>query len=159
MGVIHKLKPEVTKFIIENKQKDPSLSCRALTQLVFDNLKVKVSKSSINAIFKENNLSLPIGRRQKVKKRKFNMPLLPVIEGTKSITVVPESEKGEKPINTDGNVDKRIKEAEEWAMKLQQEDRQRSEDRLNLEKQKSENDSKLKDEAADLRFLMEEAAK
>ena len=159
MGVIHKLKPEVTKFIIDNKQKDPSLSCRALTQLVFDNLKVKVSKSSINAIFKENNLSLPIGRRQKVKKRKFNMPLLPVIEGTKSITVVPESGKGEKPINTDGNVDKRIKEAEEWAMKLQQEDRQRSEDRLNLEKQKSENDGKLKDEAADLRFLMEEAAK
>jgi len=159
MGVIHKLKPEVTKFIIENKQKDPSLSCRALTQLVLDNLKVKVSKSSINTIFKENNLSLPIGRRQKVKKRKFNLPLLPVIEGTKSITVVPESEKGEKPINTDGNVDKRIKEAEEWAMKLQQEDRQRSEDRLNLEKQKSENDSKLKDEAADLRFLMEEAAK
>ena len=80
MGVIHKLKPEVITFIIENKKNNPALSCRNLTALVLEQLHIEVSKSSINAIFKENNLSMPIGRRQKQKKKKFNMPILPVIE-------------------------------------------------------------------------------
>ena len=53
MGIVHKLKPEVLNFILENKQKDPALSCRNLTQLILDKLQIKVSKSSINAIFKE----------------------------------------------------------------------------------------------------------
>ncbi|MCK9430723.1 MAG: hypothetical protein M0R17_12100, partial [Candidatus Omnitrophica bacterium] len=68
MGVIHKLKPEVLSFIIENKKNNPSLSCRSLTLLISEKLKIKVSKSSINAIFKENNLSMPIGRRRTKKK-------------------------------------------------------------------------------------------
>ncbi|MFA5231407.1 MAG: hypothetical protein WC416_03260, partial [Candidatus Omnitrophota bacterium] len=89
MGVIHKLKPEVLSFIIENKKNNPSLSCRSLTLLISEKLKIKVSKSSINAIFKENNLSMPIGRRRTKKKRKFNMPILPIIEGTTAITLVP----------------------------------------------------------------------
>ncbi|MDD5130716.1 MAG: hypothetical protein PHS66_06710 [Candidatus Omnitrophica bacterium] len=80
MGVIHKLKPEVLSFIIENKQNNPALSCRHLTSLVLEQLHIKVSKSSVNAVFKEKNLSMPIGRRPKLKKRKFNMPVLPVIE-------------------------------------------------------------------------------
>ena len=80
MGVIHKLKPEVLSFIIENKQNNPALSCRHLTSLILEQLHIKVSKSSINAIFKEKNLSMPIGRRRKQKKKKFNMPVLPVIE-------------------------------------------------------------------------------
>ncbi len=84
MGVIHKLKPEVLNFILENKKNNPALSCRHLTSLVLEQLHIKVSKSSINAIFKDNNLSMPIGRRSKPKKKKFNMPILPVIEESKS---------------------------------------------------------------------------
>ncbi|PIQ87732.1 MAG: hypothetical protein COV73_02590 [Candidatus Omnitrophica bacterium CG11_big_fil_rev_8_21_14_0_20_43_6] len=80
MGVVHKLKPEVLSFIIENKQNNPTLSCRHLTSLILEQLHIKVSKSSINAIFKESNLSMPIGRRAKEKKKKFKMPVLPVIE-------------------------------------------------------------------------------
>lgn len=100
MGIIHKLKPEVLNFILENKQKDPALSCRNLTELILEKLQIKVSKSSINAIFKEHNLSMPIGRRQKHKKKKFNMPTLPVIEGIKAVTVVPAPELGavSKPV-------------------------------------------------------------
>ena len=70
MGVIHKLKPEVRDFIIEQKRLRPSLSCRAFTLLIAEQLKVKVSKSSINAIFREAGLSMPIGRRVKHKKQK-----------------------------------------------------------------------------------------
>ncbi|MDD5078580.1 MAG: hypothetical protein PHQ84_06210, partial [Candidatus Omnitrophica bacterium] len=85
MGVIHKLKPEVLSFIIENKQNNPTLSCRHLTSLILEQLHIKVSKSSINAVFKENNLSMPIGRRRKHKQKKFHMPALPVIEDIKPV--------------------------------------------------------------------------
>ncbi len=84
MGVVHKLKPEVLNFILENKQNNPALSCRHLTSLIFEQLHIKVSKSSINAVFKENALSMPIGRRRKEKKKKFKMPVLPVIEETET---------------------------------------------------------------------------
>jgi len=70
MGVVHKLNPEVRDFIIEQKKIKPSLSCRAFTLLISEKLNVKVSKSSINAIFKEAGLSMPIGRRVKHKKQK-----------------------------------------------------------------------------------------
>ncbi|MCX5698292.1 MAG: hypothetical protein NTX01_01135 [Candidatus Omnitrophica bacterium] len=131
MGVIHKLKPEVLSFIIENKQNNPVVSCRYLTSLILEQLQIKVSKSSINAIFKENNLSMPIGRRRKLKKKKFNLPVLeePSLE------------------------EKRVKEAEEWAIKLQEEERIRVEEKLSLEKQKL----KAEDEAG--KRVLEEARK
>ncbi len=174
MGVIHKLKPEVLNFILENKQKDSTLSCRTLTQLILEKLQIKVSKSSINSIFKENNLSMPIGRRQKHKKRKFNLPVLPVIEGTKAIMLVAEPQRRELEISGETGKagiikeekkeeisleEKRIKEAEEWAMKLQEEERSRVEQRLNLEKQKVEDDVKRKADEAEVKALLEEAAK
>jgi len=174
MGVVHKLKPEVLNFILENKQKDSALSCRSLTQLILEKLQIKVSKSSINSIFKEHNLSMPIGRRQKHKKRKFNMPILPVIEGTKAITLVTEPQKTALKITEEADKvgivkedkkeevsleEKRIKEAEEWAIKLQDEERARVEQRLNLEKQKVEDDAKKKAEEAEVRAFLEEAAK
>ena len=83
MGVVYKLKPDVLSFIKENKQNNPALSCRHLTSLILEQLHIKVSKSSINAIFKQNNLSMPVGRRRKLKKKKFNLPVLPVIESVK----------------------------------------------------------------------------
>ena len=70
MGVVHKLKPEVRVFIKEQKSLNPSLSCRAFTLLITEKLKIKVSKSSINAIFREAGLSMPIGRRVKHEKQK-----------------------------------------------------------------------------------------
>jgi len=187
MGVIHKLKPEVLSFIIENKEDNPALSCRHLTALILEQLHIKVSKSSINAIFKENNLSMPIGRRRKLKKKKFNLPPLPVIEGIKAITLVAQPSKpiGEQLVNSslpktggeETNTDeiaaaaknagasslpagkeetspeeKRIKEAEEWAIKLQEEERIRVEEKLSLEKQRL----KAEDEARK-RVLEEEA--
>lgn len=174
MGIVHKLKPEVLNFILENKHRDSTLSCRTLTQLILEKLQIKVSKSSINSIFKEYNLSMPVGRRQKHKKKKFNLPVLPVIEGTKAITLVTGPQRTEleviKRTAKEGIVkeekkeeisleEKRIKEAEEWAMKLQEEERARVEQRLNLEKQKVENDAKRKADEAEVKALLEEASK
>ena len=148
MGVVHKLKPEVIKFILDSKQAHPNLSCRNLTALLLEKFQVKVSKSSINTLFKENNLSMPVGRRQKQKKKKFNLPALPVIEGAKAIMLMvkPEQPAQEQVANQSlpvplKNVNS-IKEAEEWAIKLQEEERVRVEEKLNLEKQKFEEEDK-----------------
>jgi len=65
MGVIYKLKPETRERILDFKKSNPDLSCRKLVSLVSDKLKLKVSKSSINAIIKGNGLSMPVGRRRK----------------------------------------------------------------------------------------------
>jgi hypothetical protein len=63
MGVIFKLKPEIRDFIIEQKKASPDLSCRKLTCLVEEKFQLKVSKSSINSVFKQLGLSMPVGRR------------------------------------------------------------------------------------------------
>lgn len=179
MGIVHKLKPEVLNFILENKQKNPALSCRTLAQLILEKLQVKVSKSSINAIFKEHNLSMPIGRRQKHKKKKFNMPALPVIEGTKAVMtvsapqpvqeettkeeVVPEPKKEEAAHEEQkaeiSLEEKRLKEAEEWAIKLREDEQARIKEKLKLEKQKHEEDVHKKSEETEVKALLEEAAR
>lgn len=63
MGVVYKLKPEIKAFIIEKKKANPLLSCRSLVGLVETQFKIKVSKSSINTLFKQAGLSLSVGRR------------------------------------------------------------------------------------------------
>jgi len=159
MGVIHKLRPAVRDFIVEQKKASPSLSCRNLTSIVIEQFHINVSKSSINAIFKENNLSMPIGRRRKQKKKKFNMPVLPIIEGAKATTLAAESNKPvqEQVVNSSlqgakeepSLEEKRIKEAEEWAIKLQEEERIRVEEKQSLEKQRlRDEDVKRAEEAA-----------
>lgn len=145
MGVVHKLKPEVIKFILDNKQANPHLSCRSLNALLLEKLQVEVSKSSINAIFKQNNLSMPVGRRQKPKKKKFNMPVLPVIESIKIITPDEEIQKPdlkdepEIPEKSGDEIieEKRIQEAEGWAEKLLEEEHSRLEQER-LERQEQE---------------------
>ena len=62
MGVTHKLKPEIIEFILENKRNNKQISCRSLVAQVHTRFKVKVSKSSINEIFKDAGLSMPVGR-------------------------------------------------------------------------------------------------
>ena len=167
MGVIHKLKPEVLSFIIENKQNNPALSCRHLTSLILEQLHIKVSKSSINAIFKENNLSMPIGRRRKQKKKKFNMPVLPVIEDVQA------SRLGDLPQKIVQDQEKEKLEEERIAQELakikaQEEARLRELERLAQEaaenKRKQEEHRKLEEEkaareAAEIKRRAEEAKK
>ncbi|MBU1922839.1 MAG: DUF4670 domain-containing protein [Candidatus Omnitrophica bacterium] len=176
MGVVHKLKPEVIKFILDNKQATPHLSCRSLTVLLLEKLQVEVSKSSINAILKQNNLSMPVGRRQKPKKKKFNMPILPVIESIKTIT--PEEELQNPVLKDEPNIqekskheiieeqgvekinleEKRIQEAEGWAEKLLEKERDRLEqERLAREEQekKAEKDT-IREDLLRLQKLQEE---
>jgi len=176
VGVIHKLKPEVIKFILDNKQANPHLSCRSLTALLLEKLQVEVSKSSINAIFKENNLSMPVGRRQKPKKKKFNMPVLPVIESGKTIIPVEDlqkpvvkeepkiqekpkdeivQEQGEEKISLE---EKRVQEAEGWAEKLLEKEHDRLEqERLarEAEERKAEQDT-IGEDLQKLQRLQEE---
>ncbi|MEK6727830.1 MAG: hypothetical protein AABY28_04055 [Candidatus Omnitrophota bacterium] len=101
MGIIHKLRPEIENFIIEQKKEDPAISCRGLVLLVQKKFQVSVSKSSINSIFKKAGLSMPVGRRPKKKRRKLEICLQP--EVIKSLTAIeakaalPTEIKVEKP--------------------------------------------------------------
>jgi len=64
MGTKHKLKPEIKEFIVLKKKEDISLSCRKLSKLVRDKFGFEVSKSTINALTKEEKLSSAVGRRK-----------------------------------------------------------------------------------------------
>ncbi|MDD5506225.1 MAG: hypothetical protein PHR73_05680, partial [Candidatus Omnitrophica bacterium] len=172
MGVVHKLKPEVIKFILDNKKANPHLSCRSLNSLLLEKLQVKVSKSSINAIFKQNNLSMPVGRRQKPKKKKFNMPVLPVIESVKVITPDEEARKpvlkDEPEIKDEPRIqekpgdeiveEKRIQEAEGWAEKLLEEEHSRIEqERLKqLEQERKAEKDAVEEDLLRLQKIQEE---
>ena len=172
MGVVHKLKPEVIKFILDNKQANPHLSCRSLNALLLEKLQVEVSKSSINAIFKQNNLSMPVGRRQKPKKKKFNMPVLPVIESIKIITPDEEAQKpvleDEPEIKDEPKIqekagdeiveEKRIQEAEGWAEKLLAEEHNRLEqERLErLEQERKAEKDAIEEDLLRLQKIQEE---
>lgn len=69
MGVVYKLKPQIKAYILKNKNKEPSLSCRKLAALVLEKFQIKLSKSRINTIIKTAGLSLPVGRRRKRRRR------------------------------------------------------------------------------------------
>lgn len=92
MGVIYKLKPEIKDFILEQKKAQPILSCRGLIDVIEGRFQIKVSKSSINALFKEAQLSMPVGRRPKKRRQVTKKQLmLPVIEvkPPESLAVLP----------------------------------------------------------------------
>ncbi|MGD9014671.1 MAG: hypothetical protein PVI33_01415 [Candidatus Omnitrophota bacterium] len=67
----YKLNHDIRKFIIEQKTKNPNLSCRGLIPLIRENFQVSLSKSLINKVIKDNNLSSPVGRRGLKKKVPF----------------------------------------------------------------------------------------
>jgi len=77
MGVIHKLKPEIIDFILRQKKVNPGLSCRGISALIKQEFLINLSKSSINAIIKSAGLSMPVGRRQRRKKRSPQLPAAP----------------------------------------------------------------------------------
>jgi len=62
MAIYYKLTEEIKIFILHQKMADSNLSCRKLVTLIFEHFQVKLSKSLINSVIKENNLSKPVGR-------------------------------------------------------------------------------------------------
>ncbi|HSV42975.1 MAG TPA: helix-turn-helix domain-containing protein [Candidatus Bathyarchaeia archaeon] len=62
MGVTHKLTQEIITFIVEYKAQHPNVGCRSLAVIVSEQFHKKISKSSINAVLKEKDLSSPVGR-------------------------------------------------------------------------------------------------
>jgi hypothetical protein len=75
MGVVYKLKQEVIDFIVLKKKEDPSLSCRKLVDIITVDFGLNVSKSSVNAVIKQFNLSNPVGRQPIYKAPKnFSIP-------------------------------------------------------------------------------------
>jgi len=77
MGVVHKLTDEVIQFIVQTKSENPAMSCRKLSEMVSSKFSKVVSKSSVNAVLKEKNLSGSVGRpvsSRASKKPKFTIP-------------------------------------------------------------------------------------
>ncbi len=64
MGVIYKITPEIIEFILEEKRKNPALSCRGLSDAVRKRFSLLLSKSSVNAIMHKSGLSSPVGRKR-----------------------------------------------------------------------------------------------
>lgn len=76
MGVIHKLKNDVIDFIVQEKKTSPFIGCRQLADMVSNKFQTKISKSSVNEILKNAQLSSPVGRRVRKKEAapKFEIP-------------------------------------------------------------------------------------
>ncbi len=78
MGVVYKLRKEVIDFIIDQKKSDAQLSCRRLVAIVEEKFQINVSKSAINQIIKDAQLSNPVGRTAVLtdkKVKKFQIPV------------------------------------------------------------------------------------
>ena len=141
MGVVHKLKPEIIEFIIQQKKDNPVLSCRGLTDLVAAAFNVNLSKSSINAIIKDNGLSAPIGRRQNRKKSRIEMPALPALENkiVPALEVLPNKQELEAKVQAEAKAEaERLEEERIKAEELK---------RLEEEKRLAEEEVKKKEEA------------
>jgi hypothetical protein len=74
MAKPYKLKDEIGQFIVEKKGEDPKFSCRKMVSLIKERFGVELSKSTINAIIKENSLSNKVGR-PRVRPKKVIEPL------------------------------------------------------------------------------------
>jgi hypothetical protein len=158
MGTIHKLKPEVINFIVEEKKNKPALSCRKLTLLILEKFNIKISKSSINIIIKEAGLSAPIGRTPKKKKRHIAMPALPILLEGKA---EPEIKLIEEPgLNVKSGAEAARVEAEVEAARQAEEEKLKSEAealRIEAEVVKKAEEEKLRLEAEAARIMEEEA--
>ena len=76
MGVVYKFKKDVVDFVVRQKAENKSLSCRTLADIVSKKFDIAVSKSSINSILQEAQLSSPVGRRSVTSKKEriFQIP-------------------------------------------------------------------------------------
>lgn len=85
MGVVYKITPEIMDLIVEEKRKNPTISCRKLARIIEEKFDIQISKSSINTLTKGAGLSMPVGRRSKGAKKEIKIspepePLLPAPE-------------------------------------------------------------------------------
>lgn len=64
MAKNYKLSPAIQEFILKQKTDNPKLSCRIMALLVKNTFQVNLSKSLINNVIKQGNLSSPVGRRK-----------------------------------------------------------------------------------------------
>lgn len=64
MAEAYKLTNEINNFIISRKKADPRLSCRGLVSSIEQEFAIKLSKSLINRVIKQNKLNSPVGRRR-----------------------------------------------------------------------------------------------
>jgi hypothetical protein len=74
MGVIHKTKEQIREYILQEKKADPGLSCRQLAPLIQKQFGISLSKSTINSLFKQANLSAPVGRRSEKSRAEKTLP-------------------------------------------------------------------------------------
>lgn len=76
MGVVYKFRKEVIDFVLQQKRTDHDLGCRQLAVLTSEKFKIQVSKSSVNAIIKNANLSNVVGRpvSSEPAPKKFQIP-------------------------------------------------------------------------------------
>jgi len=76
MGVIYKLKKDVVDYIVSQKRHNPQISCRSLAGLVNEKFRSTISKSSVNAVLLQSQLSSPVGRRPlgQTRPKKFSIP-------------------------------------------------------------------------------------
>jgi len=65
MGVTYKLKDEVVRFIISQRQSSPLSSCRQLAEAVSVKFGLRLSKSSVHDVLKESGIVTPRGRKPK----------------------------------------------------------------------------------------------
>lgn len=80
MAENYKLSNEIKEYIIEQKKSNNNLSCRGLASLIKERFQIDLSKSLINAVIKQENLSSPVGRR------KVDEVVIPVSETVVSAT-------------------------------------------------------------------------
>jgi hypothetical protein len=118
MAEPYKLKNEIRQFIIDKKATNLKLSCRGIAPLIKENFGINLSKSTINAIIKENNLSNKVGRpriRQKAITKPVELlpaspiireaqeeirppePIKPVGDIPESPSIIPEAQEEVKP--------------------------------------------------------------
>lgn len=61
----YKISPRIREFIVQKSQEADGYSCRKFTSVLWDEFRVRISKSSINSIIRKEGLSKPAGRRPK----------------------------------------------------------------------------------------------
>lgn len=74
MGVPYKIDRKVVEFIIKKKAVEPNLGCRHLALLIKEQFGVDISKSSVNSVIKEADLSKRVGRPRKARKPEIRFP-------------------------------------------------------------------------------------
>lgn len=87
MGVIYKLNDKVKEFIINQKKENTHFSCRGLVAIIKKKFRITLSKSAINSVIKQAQLSSPVGR--KASKKVSQISEGPTEKPVKILTVKP----------------------------------------------------------------------